>query len=317
MTTQNDFGPGGWTPERLRSLAGKSYVITGANAGAGFEASRILLAKGAKVTMLNRSEEKSSKAIQSLKEELGSNIDVSFIRMDLGDLSSVREAATELLNTTEAIDALICNAAIAQVAKQEFTNDGFESHLGVNHYGHFLLMGLTFDRIEESNGRIVVVGSEGYKMGLRTIQFEDMNWDNNYHANNTYCHSKLAQIMIAYELQERIKAANKTTKVYVCHPGASKTSLINEKASGFSRVMFKVMAMSPLVQSAEKGAYPEIMCATEDELDQSAYYGPSGWNNWIGPVGECELKPFAKDRSVAQQLWSLSEKETDLNWRIQ
>ena len=57
MTTQKTFGPKGWTPERLGSLAGKTYVITGANAGAGFEATRILLSKGAKVVMLNRNAE--------------------------------------------------------------------------------------------------------------------------------------------------------------------------------------------------------------------------------------------------------------------
>ncbi|MBO29615.1 MAG: oxidoreductase, partial [Rhodobacteraceae bacterium] len=56
------FGPKGWTPERLGNLAGKTYVITGANAGAGFQAARILLGKGAEVVMLNRSAEKSAAA---------------------------------------------------------------------------------------------------------------------------------------------------------------------------------------------------------------------------------------------------------------
>ena len=55
MTTKKIFGPKGWTPERLGSLAGKTYVITGANAGAGFEATRVLLSKGATVVMMNRS----------------------------------------------------------------------------------------------------------------------------------------------------------------------------------------------------------------------------------------------------------------------
>lgn len=53
-----------------------------------------------------------------------------------------------MLEKIPRIDALICNAAIAQVAKQEITVDGFESQLGVNHLGHFLLCGLLFGRIE-------------------------------------------------------------------------------------------------------------------------------------------------------------------------
>ena len=130
--------------------------------------------------MLNRNPKKSADAIAALKQELGNNADVSFIRMDLAEQASVRKAAEEVLETVPHIDALICNGAIAQVPKQQFTVDGFESQLGVNHYGHFLLQGLLYPQMEESKGRIVVVGSEGYKMGIKTIQFDDMNWDKNY-----------------------------------------------------------------------------------------------------------------------------------------
>lgn len=194
------FGPKGWTPDRLGSLAGKAYVITGGNAGAGFEAARIFLSKSAKVVMLNRSADKSTAAVKELKEEFGAQADVSFVRMDLSDLSSVRAAAEEVLKTVPRIDALICNAAIAQVPTLKLTVDGFESQLGTNHYGHFLLCGMLFDRIEASKGRIVVVASLGYNMGIKTIQFNDMNWDRNYSANPVYSQSKLAQMMFAYEL---------------------------------------------------------------------------------------------------------------------
>ncbi|MBX2841013.1 MAG: SDR family oxidoreductase [Flammeovirgaceae bacterium] len=311
-----EFGKQGWTPERLGDLSGKTYIITGANAGAGFEATKILLNKGAEVVMLNRNEKKSNKAIDDLKELFGVNAKVSFIKMDLAVLSSVHHAAEELIKTVPKIDALICNAAVAQVAKQEFTPNGFESQLGINHYGHFLLVNLLFDKVEQTGGRIVVVASEGYKMGLKTIQFEDMNFDKNYHPNNTYCHSKLAQMMFTYELQDRIKEANKDVKVYVCHPGASKTSLINKNTPLMTRIMWSILSNSPLVQSAEKGAYPEIMCATEDNLKQKAYYGPTGRSNWVGPVGECELESHALDKPVAEKLWTLSEKETDCKWNF-
>ncbi len=306
----NQFGKEGWTPERVGNLNGKTYLITGANAGAGFEASKILLSKGAEVVMLNRNEQKSNKAIADLKKEVGAAAKVSFIKMDLAELSSVRSAAKEVIKRVSNIDALICNAAIAQVAKQTFTADGIESNLGVNHYGHFLLVNLLFDKVAQSKGRIVVVASEGYKMGLKTIQFEDMNFDKNYHPNNTYCHSKLAQMMFAYELQNRIKAANKEVQVYVCHPGASKTSLIRKDAPFMTRFMWSIMSSLPIVQSAEKGAYPEVMCATEENLNQAAYFGPTGRLQWTGPVGECEMESFVKDRAIAKKLWTVSEEQT-------
>lgn len=314
----NPFGKQGWTPDRIDTLIGKTFLITGANTGAGFEASKILLGKGAEVVMLNRSEEKSENAIARLKQEFGPDARVSFVKMDLSDLSSVREAAATANRILPKIDALICNAAIAQVPKLVFTTDGFESQIGVNHYGHFLLCGLLFDKVETSNGRIVVVGSEGYKMGLKTIQFDDMNWELNYNPMRTYCHSKLAQIMFAYELQDRIKAANKQASVYVCHPGSSATSLIKNSGSFKDRIIFGLMSKTPLVQSAEKGAYPEVMCATESEenLNQKAYYGPTGRMQWTGPVGECKLEAHAQDMAVARKLWSVSEEATGLKWTL-
>ena len=315
MAIKNQFGAKGWTPERINSLKGKTYLITGANSGTGFEASKIFLSKGAKVVMLNRNPKKTTNAITALKQELGNTIDVSFIHMDLAEQASVRKAAEEVLEEVTRIDALICNGAIAQVPKQQITVDGFESQLGVNHYGHFLLQGMLFPLIEKSKGRIVVVGSEGYKMGIKTIQFDDMNWDNNYNPNGVYSQSKLAQIMSVYELQDKLKKAGKIdVKVYACHPGASSTSLIRTSGSLMMRFIWQLMKLSPMVQSAEKGSYPEVMCATETDLNQKGFYGPTGRNYWTGPVGECKLEPHALDKAVAEKLWTLSEKETSFKW---
>lgn len=313
MTNINKFGTNGWTPERLGSLAGKTYVITGANNGAGLEAARVFLSKGAKVVMMNRSAEKSNNAIATLKTQFGSDADVTFVRMDLAVLDSVREASAEVIEKVPRIDALICNAAIAQVAQQEITVDGFESQLGVNHFGHFLLCGLLFGRIEESAGRIVVVGSNAYKMGLKKIQFEDLNFDNNYTAWNSYAQSKLAQMMFAYELQRRVESAVKSVIVQVCHPGASRTNLLKDTASTFNRIVWSILSRI-IAQSAEKGSWPEVMCAAERELESEKLYGPTRRSEMVGPIGECSLNDCALDRDSAAKLWALSEQKTSLSW---
>ncbi len=180
MNTKNTFGPDGWTPERLGSPAPKTYVITGANTGTGFEATRMFLSKGASVVMMNRNADKSATAIASLKQEFGDDAAVSFVRMDLAVLDSVRESAAELLEKVPHIDAVICNAAIAQVAKQEITVDGFESQLGENHF----------------------------------------------------------------ELQRRVEAEGRSVQVQVCHPGASKTNLLNDTASVGLRTLWKLLSLS-------------------------------------------------------------------------
>lgn len=313
----NPFGKQGWTPDRIGDLKGQTYVITGTTSGTGFEAAKILLAKGAKVVMLNRNPKKSEDTIAILKQELGAHIDVSNISMDLAEQASVKKAAEEVLKTVPQIDALMCNAAIAQVPKQTMTVDGFESQLGVNHYGNFLLQALLYPRITASKGRIVTVGSMGYNLGIKTIQFNDMNWDKNYSPNGVYSQSKLAQIMCVYELQDRLKKAGKTdVKAYACHPGASRTSLIKTSGSLMTRFIWQIMKLTPMVQSAEKGAYPELMCATEPDLDQEGFYGPTGRGYFKGPVGECKLEPHAKDKGVAHKLWEVSEKATGLKWNI-
>ncbi len=316
MNTQK-FGKQGWTPERIGDLSSKTYVITGTTSGTGFEAAQILLSKGAKVVMLNRNPKKSERTVNTLTQELGNNIDFLNIRMDLAEQASVRKAAAEVLEKVSRIDALICNAAIAQVPTQKLTVDGFESQLGVNHYGHFTLQGILFPLIEKSEGRIVTVGSMGYDMGIKTIKFDDLNWDKDYTANKAYSQSKLAQIMTIYELQDRLKEAGKSNvKAYACHPGSSKTNLINTSGSAMMKFIFNLMKLSPLVQSAEKGAYPMLMCATEPNLDQSAFYGPTGRSNWVGPVGAHKLEPHAKDKAVAARLWEVSEEATGYKWNF-
>jgi NAD(P)-dependent dehydrogenase (short-subunit alcohol dehydrogenase family) len=311
------FGPKGWTPDRLGDQSGKTYIITGANAGTGFQAARILVKKNAKVVMLNRSTEKSEAAIADMKQEFGAKADVSFIRMDLSVLDSVREAGEEVLKTVPRIDALINNAAIAQVPTRKLTVDGFESQLGTNHYGHFLLNGFLFDRIAESKGRIVVVASLGYNLGLKTMKFDDMNWDEGYGANTAYSQSKLAQMMFAYELQDRLAAAGREdVEVFVCHPGSSATSLITTSGSWFMPVIFQIMTKTPLVQTAEKGSFPEVMCATEKGLEQRALYGPTGRLEVVGAVGKGTLNAHAHDKAVMTRLWDVSEKAVEFEWKL-
>jgi NAD(P)-dependent dehydrogenase (short-subunit alcohol dehydrogenase family) len=311
----NQFGKKGWTPDRIGNLNGKVFVVTGTTSGTGFEATRILLSKGANVVMLNRNPKKAEDTIATLKQGLGNDIDVTNIQIDLSKQASVKKAAEEVLKTVPQIDALICNAAIAQVPKQTLTVDGWESQMGTNYYGNWTLQALLFPLIEKSKGRIVTVGSMGYNMGLKTIKFNDLNWEKDYTPNKAYSQSKLAQIMSMYELQDRLEEARKTdVKAYACHPGSSRTSLIKTSGSLMMRFMFYLM--TPLTQSAEKGAYPQLMCTTEPNLDQSGFYGPTGRSNWVGPVGEHKIEPHAKDKTVAKRLWELSEKETGVKWNI-
>ena len=309
---ETSFGPLGWKPDRMGDLQGKTFVITGTTAGTGFEAAKMLLTEGARVIMLNRNPEKSAATLETLKAELGADIQAQSIQMDLSSLESVRKAAAAVLLQAPQIDALICNAAIAQVATRELTVDGFESQFGVNHLGHFLLVGLLFECIKASKGRVVVVGSNAYRMGGKRIRFEDINWTGKYSAWNAYAQSKLAQMMFGFELDRRVKAASSEVEVHVCHPGAAQTDLIKGKASPVVKFIWGLL--SPLAQTAAKGARPEVMCATEEGLAGRTLYGPTKRGEMMGPVGVCKLEDFALDQQAAAQLWDLSVEMTGFVW---
>jgi len=304
----------GWQPDEIDSLSGQTHVITGATSGTGFEATRLLLSKGASVIMLNRNDEKTASTLSKLRTEFGGTTPVSAVNMDLSDLDSVRKAASDVLSMVDRIDALICNAAIAQTPKRTLTDAGFEMQMGTNHFGHFLLAGLLFERLSSSSGRVVVVSSMGYNLGMRTINFDDLGWEKKYNPNTAYSQSKLAQMMFAYELQDRIASSNHDVEVYVCHPGASRTSLIKTNGNLVTRAIWGAMTLFPIVQSARKGAYPSLMCATASNLEQRALYGPTGRLNWVGPVGRNELEPHAHDKATMTRLWTLSEDMTGFTW---
>lgn len=100
----------------------------------------------------------------------------------------------------------------------------------------------------------------------------------------------------------------------MCHPGSSKTTLIRENAPLLTRTMLKLIF--PFFQSAKRGSWPEVLCATEDGLENEAFYGPTKRAETVGLIGKSTLLPFALTKSVASKLWAISEEKTDFKWII-
>jgi len=131
----------------MHQLAGRTFVVTGANTGIGKETVRDLARRGAHVILACRSEAKTRPVIDELAAE-SPQARLEFIALDLGDLASVRACAAELLRRDQPIHVLINNAGLASVRGQ--TKDGFELAFGTNHLGHYLFTRLLLDRIRHS-----------------------------------------------------------------------------------------------------------------------------------------------------------------------
>ena len=120
-------------------------------------------------------------------------------------------------------------------------------------------------------------------------------------------------MMFAYEMQRRVQAARKNVEVQVCHPGASRTNLLMDTASSFNKIVWSILSRV-IAQSAEKGSWPEVMCATEEGLTLETLYGPTKRGETVGAIGECPLEDHALDQDMAAKLWALSEQKTGRSW---
>ncbi len=183
-----------------------TIAITGATSGIGFETAKAILEKGHKVIFLIRNIEKA----ESLIENIPQKENITLIACDLADLASVKQASLKLMETKEQLDVLINNAGGTFNGRYE-SKDGFELHLAVNHFGHFLLVKNCFDYLKKCNTKIVNVSSEAHRAGH--LDFSDLNQEKKYSGIKAYGNAKLCNILFTKSL------ADKGLTSYALHPG--------------------------------------------------------------------------------------------------
>ena len=160
-----------FTADDVPDQSGKTFFITGANTGIGFEAAMVIAGNGGRVLLGCRSPEKGQDALARIADTYP-GADVALIEVDLADLASVSRAA-EVVAKEPKLDVLINNAGVMWNPKT-ITKDGFESQFGVNHLGHFALTGLLLPKLEATpEARIVIVSSVGHRRGK--IFWDDIN----------------------------------------------------------------------------------------------------------------------------------------------
>lgn len=290
-----------WTPDRLPPLDGRTYVITGGNSGIGFEAARMLGKAGGHIVIAARSPDKAAEA-QSRLLRLGITA-VDVVRLDLSSLASVREAADEVRGRFDGIHGLINNAGIMQTPETR-TVDGYELQFATNHLGHFLWTSRLMDVVDAAKGRVVTVSSIAHKYGH--IDLDDLMTEKNYTPTRAYAQSKLANMMFAFELDRRLEEAGANAISICCHPGYSNTNLQSTGPRGLLNAAYKVL--NPLLaQGADKGAIPTVLSAAGAEAQRGHYYGPTGFFDAIGPVGDSNIAKHALDREVWRKLWDATE----------
>jgi NAD(P)-dependent dehydrogenase (short-subunit alcohol dehydrogenase family) len=306
-----------WTAADMPAMDGERVVVTGANSGLGYEATRAFARAGASVVMACRGVDRGEDAAAEIEREVA-NADLAVRELDLASLSSVRAFAADFEGELH----VLCNNAGVMALPRSETDDGFETQFGVNHLGHFALTGLLFDRLggtsEGGNDVRVVTHSSGlHERG--EIDFDDLHGERDYDRWEAYAQSKLANVLFAYELDRRCRKAGIDVTSVACHPGYAATNLQRRgpEAEG-SRLKAAVMEVANAVfaQSASEGALPLLYAATAPDVSGGDYVGPGGLMNMRGHPEKQRSSEQSYDRDVAGRLWRVSEDLTGVTYDV-
>ncbi|MFW5929128.1 MAG: oxidoreductase [Halobacteriota archaeon] len=298
-----------WTADDVPRQDGRTFVVTGANTGLGFETSRALAERGAEVVMACRSRERGRDAAA----EIDGVVEVR--ELDLASLDSVESFASGLRDDHDDVDVLVNNAGVMAVPRRE-TEDGFELQFGVNHLGHYALTGrlLPLLRAGSDGSRVVTVSSGAHRRG--EIDFDDLMSESEYSRWGAYAQSKLANLLFALELDRRFRDADDIVSL-AAHPGYAATDLQRRAPEEMdSRLHLWGMRLlnAVVAQSAERGALPQLYAATAEDVEGGGYYGPGGFMNMRGYPERQTPSERARDTETAERLWRVSRELTDVDF---
>lgn len=294
----------GFTDADVPDQSGKCFIVTGANTGLGYEITRVLAVRGARVLLACRDPVKAEQAMTRLKT-LAPQADLAFLPLDLSDLPSIQAAARQATGEPR-LDALINNAGVMTPPLMR-TQQGFELQWGVNHLGSFALTALLLPKLGETPGARVVTTSSLAHRGA-SIDWEDLNAERRYSRMKRYGASKLANALFFFELDRRLRATGSKVMAVGCHPGIAATEL--------GRFMGPMKVFGPMVgwllNTAQKGAWPALQAATAI-VKPGAYYGPTGLGEARGASGEASRSAQAQDPVMARRLWEQSISMTGID----
>lgn len=303
-----------WTANDIPSQAGKTFVVTGANSGIGYEAALQLAGKGAQVVLACRDQGKGRAAAAAISAAHPSAA-VTVMELDLADLQSIRRFADAVRAAYPALHGLCNNAGVMAIPLRR-TADGFEMQFGTNHLGHFALTGLLLERLLATPGaRVVNVSSNAHKFGA--MHWDDLQWERSYRKWSAYGQSKLANLLFTYELQRRLTAAGAGLFSVACHPGYSATNLqaAGPRMQG-SSIAEAVMGLanSLLAQNAAMGALPTLYAAVAPDVHGGDYIGPDGLGEQWGHPKKVQATAKARDPEAQGRLWEISEQATGVRY---
>lgn len=297
----------GWYPLELPSLAGRRYLVTGANAGLGFFTAARLAGAGAHVVVGGRSPERLEAAMAAIR---GARPEASIepIVIDQASLDSVRAGAARLRHRP-AFDGVVTNAGMVHTPGERLESpDGNELVLATNVLGHFALLAALLPHLAPG-ARVVALGSLSSR--LSTFRADDLQLERGYDFWRAYAQSKIATQVFAFELDRRLRAAGSSVSSLVAHPGYSisgrtpRVPGVNEPSAG-SR--FADALQAAWAQGKHRGAEVTLHALTSPEAEGGQFWGPR-WSTKGDPTLQRPTRT-STDPAIGARFWDFAEAAT-------
>ena len=265
----------------------KIVFITGATSGIGKETARGLAKLGSTIVFTTRDELKGKET----KDELINSTDnnkIEVLNCDLASFESIRNCCNKFREKHDKLHVLINNAGIWDF-KKKLSKDGIENIFATNYLAPFLMTNLFQDILKKGSPSRIINVTSGMHYG--TINFDDIEFNNNFSGGKAYRQSKLGMILFTRLLAKKLEGANVT--VNCAHPGMNKTNL-GRDAGVFSRGIFKILGKDP-----KKGAETTIYLASSPKVKNitGEYFSKK-------KIHKSSIESY--DLDLAEKLWDLS-----------
>ena len=277
----------------MRTMSGKTCLVTGATSGIGKETALRLATLGATVIVVARDAARGKAAA----DEIRRRVPLAHVESMTADLSSparVRRLAEEVLTRCDRLDVLVNNAGVISM-RRRLTTDGLETTFATNHLGPFLLTNLLRGLLERSApARVVTVSSAAHKQ-IRTMPWDDLPRGTEAGQSQAYPLSKLCNILFTVELARRLASTGVTANCL--HPGFVRSALGREVTGVLGAVVGLVVRFQP---GPATGAGTSVYRASSAEVADVT-------GGYFVKCKLAEPSALARDRQAAARLWSLSE----------
>ena len=249
-----------WLQKHTKTLVGKTVAITGSTGGLGHELALHLASLGASLILLDRNAARSESFRDMLAQTFG--VSVRYIRVDLEDMQSVRDA-TEILSSLP-LDIFIHNAGAYKIPRHR-CDSGLDNVFQINFAAPYYIIRSLLPTLRARSGHVVAVGSIAHNYSK--IDKTDMDFSTRRAPSKVYGNAKRH---LMFSLLELFREETDAT-LSIVHPGITLTNM----TAHFPKLIFAVIQypMRVIFMSPRRASLSLLRGVFE----------PSAPDAWIGP----------------------------------